>query len=442
MAAGMQFGVDMAYRVIQRPTEGTILTVAREAAKYAVTHANEFRDFESFFTAVIKRSNEVLEKTPDMLPILKKAGVVDAGGKGLIILYEGMLASIRGTIEVKQMPVIDNYVNNMHEQAQHHFSTDEIEYGYCTEFMIHLNLQSDKRFDEQAFRHSLEQLGDSLLVIADEQVVKVHIHSEQPGTVLTEALQFGQLERIKIDNMRIQHEQIIGQPNQSNQSNEPITEVAFAFVAVANGLGMIECFRSLGANFVIEGGQSMNPSAEQFLAAFSELKAGTIFVLPNNSNVIMAARQASEMFGGDVRVIPSRSMQQGIAALVAFHSEASAEYNEQTMTDSLNHIQSGAITRAVRDSEIDDLSVREGDFIGIHNQQLIVAHQDCMIAFQQLIEKMINDDSVLITIYRGEDASVEDEHVLNDWLQQTYADLDIEWYDGGQPVYRYLVSVE
>jgi DAK2 domain fusion protein YloV len=279
-------------------------------------------------------------------------------------------------------------------------------------------------------------------VIADEQVVKVHIHSEQPGTVLQEALQFGQLERIKIDNMRLQHEEIVGQATPFSDARDKVSESTFAFVAVANGLGMIECFRSLGATSVIEGGQSMNPSAEQFMTAFAQQKAKTIFVLPNNANVIMAARQAAEISEQDVRVIPSRSMQQGIATLIAFQADASAEYNEQAMTESLDHIRSGSLTQAVRDSEMDELSVREGDYIGLHNQQLAVANQDLQKAFQQLIEKMIDEDSSLITIYSGQEANSEAHQVLNQWLQETYTDVDIEWYNGGQPVYHYLISVE
>jgi len=438
MAAAMQYGVEMAYRVIQRPTEGTILTVAREAARYAVAHANETPDFVAFLQAIVTKARDTLDKTPDMLPILKKAGVVDAGGKGLLVVYEGMLAALSNDTETLTTVnhIIPSVQQTMHEAAQLHFSTEEIENGYCTEFMIRLTVDklAQHPFDEMSFRTKLETMGDSLLVIADESLVKVHIHAEQPGNVLNEACKYGELERIKIDNMRLQHEEIVGH---SERSKKP-----YALIAVVAGAGMSDLFQSLGADELISGGQSMNPSAEQFLQSCERLHAETIFILPNNSNVIMAAKQAAELSDRQVIVIPSKSMQQGIAALVAFQHDLSLERNEQNMTKALQNVQSGSITRAVRETEMDGLKIKVNDYIGLHNNQLVVCEQDCVEAVKALIDKMVTEDHFMMTVYTGDDASTEQKQGVSNLLQENYGELEIEQFDGGQPVYHFLLSVE
>ncbi len=438
MAAAMQYGVDMAYRVIQRPTEGTILTVARESARFALAHANEISSFPEFMQAVIEKARETLNKTPDMLPVLKQAGVVDAGGKGLLVVYEGMLRALNGdtSLAIDYETTAVNVQPAMHEMAQVHFSSGDIEYGYCTEFMIRLSADKLKAcpFDEQNFRNALEPFGDSLLVVADESLVKVHIHAEWPGHVLNEAAKYGELERIKIDNMRLQHEEIV--------STSTAVQKPYGVIAVAAGDGMAQLFKSLGADQVISGGQSMNPSAEQFLTACDRLQAETIFILPNNSNVIMAARQAAEMSTRKVIVLPSKSMQQGVAALVAFQAEQSAEHNEQNMLATFDQVQSGALTIAVRDTDLDGLTIKTNDFIGLHNNRLVVAHEDAHQAALALVEKMISDEHFMLTVYSGEDASPQFVQTLLDTLTQTYGDLEIEHYLGGQPVYQLLLAAE
>jgi DAK2 domain fusion protein YloV len=438
MAAAMQYGVEMAYRVIQRPTEGTILTVAKESARFALSHANEISSFPEFMHAVVEKARETLNKTPEMLPVLKQAGVVDAGGKGLLVVYEGMLRALNGDTSLASNVSTStfNTMPALHDMAQVHFSTGDIEHGYCTEFMIRISTEKLKQnpFDEQTFRETLEQLGDSLLVVADESLVKVHIHAEWPGHVLNEGAKYGELERIKIDNMRLQHEEIVAS---SMTEKKP-----YGVIAVAAGDGMSQLFKSLGADEMIAGGQSMNPSAEQFLTACERLHADTIFVLPNNSNVIMAARQAAEMSDLKVIVLPSKSMQQGIAALVAFQAEQLPEINEQNMVATFEHLQSGALTIAVRDTELDGLTIKTNDFIGLHNNNLVVAHQDALQAVLSLVDIMIRDEHFMLTVYSGEDATPEFIDTLIDTLTHTYGDLEIEHYHGGQPVYHLLLAAE
>ncbi len=439
-AAGMQYGVELAYRAIQRPAEGTILTVAREAAQYALSHATSSDNFTTFLRGVVEKAADTLARTPDMLPVLKQAGVVDSGGKGLLVIYEGMLGALLSPEEAAQWterPVqIVHLDQALHETAQHHFSADEIDQGYCTEFMIRLAPEkvAERPFIESAFRDSLEQWGDSLLVIADDPWVKVHIHSETPGLVLSEALLYGDLDKIKIDNMRIQHEQIVGRP--------AVVRKPFGFVAVANGDGMVELFHNLGADEVIPGGQSMNPSTEQFVAACKRIQADTIFILPNNSNVLMAAGQAATMIEQPAVVIPSKSMQQGIAALIAVVPTHAAEKNEQSMLTALESIDSASITVAVRDTEWDGMDITEGDFIGLRNQRLTCSAQSLDELVAQLLTPMVTDDHYLLTIYAGQDADEAARETVRAVIEQQFAHLDVEWYDGGQPVYSFLFALE
>ncbi len=439
-AAGMQYGVELAYRAIQRPAEGTILTVAREAAQYALSHATSSDNLVTFLRGVVEKAAETLARTPEMLPILKQAGVVDSGGKGLLVIYEGMLGALLSPEEAAQWtnrPMqTESQHNTLHEAAQHQFTADEIEQGYCTEFMIRLSTEKLQHhpFEETAFRDALEPLGDSLLVITDDHWVKVHIHSETPGLVLSQALLYGDLDKIKIDNMRMQHEQIVG--------HATVARKPFGFVAVANGDGMCELFKNLGVDEVIAGGQSMNPSTEQFVAACKRIHADTVFILPNNSNVLLAAGQAAEMTDKHAVVIPSKSMQQGVAALIAVVPEHAAEKNEQSMLAAIESLESASITVAVRDTELDGMDIAEGDFIGLRNNRLTCSAQTLADLTVRLLSPMVTDDHYLLTIYTGQDADESARTTVRDIVEQQFGHLDVEWYEGGQPVYSFLFALE
>ncbi|UWS60573.1 DAK2 domain-containing protein [Bacillus paralicheniformis] len=447
-AAAFQAGVDTAYKAVMKPVEGTILTVAKDAAKKAVLTAQTETDIIKVMEAVVNEAEASLERTPELLPVLKEVGVVDSGGKGLLYVYEGFLASLKGeklSEKAAALPSLDDLVSaEHHKNAQSHMNTEDIEFGYCTEFMV--KLDSGKRnFNEDAFRQDLSGFGDSLLVVSDENIAKVHIHAEYPGEVITYAQKYGSLINMKIENMREQHSAILNQNKQEAAApaeKAPAEKQPYGVVTVAMGEGIAELFESIGATKVIEGGQTMNPSTEDIVQAIKDANADTVVILPNNSNIVMAANQAADVAGQHVIVIPTKTVPQGMAALLAFNPALGADENEAAMLGAIGEVKSGQITYAVRDTNIDGIDIKKGDFMGILNGKIVETASDQLAAAKKLLAGMIDEDSEIVTVIKGEDAPEEEAEELAAFISETYEDVEVEVHDGKQPLYSYILAVE
>lgn len=448
-AAAFEAGVQTAYKAVMKPVEGTILTVAKDSAKKAVESAKKHSDIVKIMEDIVAEAKASLQRTPDLLPVLKEVGVVDSGGQGLVFVYEGFLAELKG----KKISGVEAAVPSMEElvKAEHHRSvqsqlaTEDIEFGYCTEFMV--RFEQDKiaqnPFTEQKFREDLSKYGDSLLVVADDDVVKVHIHSEQPGEVLTYGQRYGSLFNIKIENMRQQHTAIVEKDRVAAvKVPQKQQQLEFGIITVAMGSGIAEMFRSIGAHEVIEGGQTMNPSTEDFVKAIEKLNAKNIIILPNNKNIIMAAEQAAEIVEENVAVVPSKTVPQGMSALLAFNPTADLETNKEEMTEALRHVKTGQITFAVRDTNYNGLNIKKDDFMGIYDGQIVVKAEGYLDAAKKLVKEMMDDDSEILTIFKGEDASDEDVEALVEYVESEFPDVEIEVHDGKQPLYAFIFSVE
>ncbi|MDO3659371.1 DAK2 domain-containing protein [Bacillus sp. C28GYM-DRY-1] len=443
-AAALQAGVDMAYKAVMKPVEGTILTVAKDAAKKAITLAEKETDITMLMTAVTEEAEASLNRTPELLPVLKEVGVVDSGGKGLLCVYEGFLASLRGeTVPQKAvLPSLDDMVSaEHHKSAQSMMNTEDIEFGFCTEVMVRLD-QTKREFDEGTFRQDLSHFGDSLLVIADESLAKVHIHAEEPGNVLNYAQHYGELIKIKIENMREQHTSIISQESNPANNEKSTAKQPYGIVTVAMGEGISDLFKSIGASVVIEGGQTMNPSTEDIVEAVKSLHAETVFILPNNSNIIMAANQAASVMDEKVFVIPAKTVPQGMSALLAFNPDQEAEANKANMLSAIQQVKSGQVTYSVRDTHIDGKDIKKGDFMGILNGTIIGTAEDQLSAAKMLLSEMIGEDDEIVTILYGEDASQEETEELEAFLSEKYEEIEVEVHNGKQPLYSYIVSAE
>ncbi|MED0663701.1 DAK2 domain-containing protein [Geobacillus thermodenitrificans] len=446
-AAALQAGVDTAYKAVMKPVEGTILTVAKEAARQAIDVAKKERDVVAVMEAALAEAKAALQRTPELLPVLKEVGVVDSGGQGLVYVYEGFLAALKGeTITTTRTEVsMDDLVKMAHHQsAQSHIHTDEIEFGYCTEFMVRFEEDKLARhpFSEETFRRELSRFGDSLLVVADDELVKVHIHSETPGEVLTYGQRYGSLINIKIENMREQHANIVGKEAEA-PSRADVEEVKpYGIVTVAMGAGVAELFRSIGAHAVIEGGQTMNPSTEEIADAIRSANAETVFVLPNNKNVVMAAKQAAELSERRVIVIPSKTVPQGMAALLAFNPAQSAEQNEQSMTAALSRVKTGQVTVSVRDTTIEGIEIQKGDYMGLADDRIIVADKDKIAVTKQLLDALIDEESEIVTILYGEDATEVEVETIVAYLETEHDEVEVEIHNGQQPLYPFVISVE
>ncbi|MED3512906.1 DAK2 domain-containing protein [Bacillus subtilis] len=443
-AAALQAGVDMAYKAVMKPVEGTILTVAKDAAKKAMILAEKETDITALMTAVTEEAEASLNRTPELLPVLKEVGVVDSGGKGLLCVYEGFLASLKGeTVPQKAvLPSLDDMVSaEHHKSAQSMMNTEDIEFGFCTEVMVRLD-QTKREFDEGTFRQDLSQFGDSLLVIADESLAKVHIHAEEPGNVLNYAQHYGELIKIKIENMREQHTSIISQESKPADNETPPAKQPYGIVTVAMGEGISDLFKSIGASVVIEGGQTMNPSTEDIVDAVKSVNADTVFILPNNSNIIMAANQAASVVDEKVFVIPAKTVPQGMSALLAFNPDQEAEANEANMLSAIQQVKSGQVTFSVRDTHIDGKDIKKGDFMGILNGTIIGTSENQLSAAKMLLSEMIGEDDEIVTILYGEDASQEEAEQLEAFLSEKYEEIEVEIHNGKQPLYSYIVSAE
>ncbi|TCN25658.1 DAK2 domain-containing protein [Mesobacillus foraminis] len=445
-ADALESGVETAYKAVMKPVEGTILTVAKDSAKKAVQAAKNQKDIALLMEDVLKEARASLNRTPDLLPVLKEVGVVDSGGQGLVLVYEGFLAVLKGE-ELPETPSALATMNDLvsaehHKSIQGHINTEDIEFGYCTEFMV--KLEGKRPFSEEQFRQDLSHYGDSLLVISDDTLVKIHIHSEQPGEVLTYGQSYGSLVSMKIENMRQQHTDIIGEQGEAAvQENKAKAEKQeYGIVAVSMGQGIGSLFRSIGANEVIEGGQTMNPSTEDIVKAIKEVHASKIIILPNNKNIIMAAEQAAELAEEDVIVIPSKTVPQGMSALLAFNPGADLLENKEIMSEAMQHVKTGQLTFAVRDTSIDGLEIEKGDFMGISEGKIVLKDKDKVSAAKNLLEKMLDEEAEILTILKGEDATQEDVESLKEFLEQNYGDIEIEVHDGGQPLYAFIFAIE
>ena len=447
LAAAFQSGVEVAYKAVMKPVEGTILTVSRGAAIGAKKKAESTNDAVEVMRAALEGAKTALAKTPDMLPVLKEVGVVDSGGQGLVFIYEGFLSALTGEFiaseEFQATPATMSEMINAehHKSVAGHVATEDIKFGYCTEIMVALKQGPTyvKDFDYDEFRNYLNNLGDSLLVVNDDEIVKVHVHTEDPGLVMEEGLKYGSLVKVKVDNMRNQHE---AQVEKEERQAKPVEEKEYAIIAVVAGDGLADIFKAQGVDYIISGGQTMNPSTEDFVKAVEELNARNIIILPNNKNILMAAQSAAEVIDQPAAVVETKTIPQGLTSLLAFDESKSIEENYERMSASLGDVVSGSVTTAVRDTTIDGLEIHENDNLGMVDGKIVVSNPDMMETLEETFAHMLDEDSEIVTIYVGEDGSEELANELAQALAEKYEDVEVEIHQGGQPVYPYLFSVE
>ena len=447
-AAALKYGVETAYKAVMKPVEGTILTVAKDAANVGVEIAATTDDFIVVMEAIVTEAKASLERTPDLLAVLKEVGVVDSGGQGLVYVYEGFLANLKGEglPERTDDEAMGELINEEHHRSLQGFmNTEDIIYGYCTEFMVQFEETKlkDHPYDETKFREELSQFGDSLLVISDDEVAKVHIHSEEPGDVLSFSQKHGSLIDIKIENMREQHINLVGEKHDvhSGQQMETVKH-PYAIVTVAMGSGIAELLKSVGASAVIEGGQTMNPSTEDIVKAIKDVGAERVLILPNNKNIIMAAQQAAEIIGIEAAVVPTKTVPEGLAAILAFNPEAEVTANAGAMADAASYVKTAQVTHAVRDTSIDGIDIKKDEFMGISEGKIIATHALIEDVTKLLLTTVIDGDSEIVTILYGEDVSEDDAILLKGYIDDNFDHVDTELYNGKQPLYPYIISVE
>ena len=439
IAEALKNGSDTAYKAVIKPVEGTILTVVRESSDYALKAAALEEDVIEFMKLLVKEANNSLDRTPELLHALKEAGVVDSGGKGLVLVYEGMLKSLEGQF-VESQEIQTTETTSV--QVENRLSTEDIKFQYCTEFILETDKISDLKM-----RDIMIKYGDSLVVVGDDGIIKVHVHTNTPGTVLQEALAYGQLLTIKIENMKLQHENKVIKDAQEDKEVSEQAAVSeepkeFGFIATSMGQGLAKIFKDFGVDHIIEGGQTMNPSTEDFMNAIEKMNSHNIIILPNNSNIIMAANQAKDLSDKNIIVIPTKNVSQAFAALVNFDADLTIEENEANMVEALSTVKSGQVTYAVRNTVINDVEVKEGNIIGLGEGKLLSAGDNIDEITTNLIESLVDEDSAIITLFYGEDIKEEQAEALRESLEEKFEDIDIELYYEGQPIYYYLVSVE
>nr|WP_156233828.1 DAK2 domain-containing protein [Enterococcus gallinarum] len=448
LAQAFTHGVETAYKAVMKPVEGTILTVARIAAEYGEKKAQTSDDCVEVMKAVVHGAKRALAKTPDLLPVLKEVGVVDSGGQGLLFIYEGFLNALTGEYQANEVyeptpAAMDEMVNAEHHRSvQGQMATEDIKFGYCTEIMVKIGEGPtvDSTFDYETFRNYLNELGDSLLVVNDDEIIKVHVHTEHPGEVMNYGQKFGSLIKIKVDNMRVQHETILEHDQPSAAVKRPRTP--YAIIAIAAGDGLNKLFTSLGASYVISGGQTMNPSTEDIVTAINEVNADQVIVLPNNKNIFMAAQQAAEVSEIPVAVVETRTISQGMTAMLAFNEQATLAENQQAMTEILSSVVSGSVTHAIRNTAIDGIEITEGDFLGMVDGKIVVSVPDRFSASMDTLQKMISDETEIVTIIIGEEGKAKEAAKIEAALTEIYPEIEVEIHQGDQPVYPYLFSAE
>ena len=433
-----------AYKAVMKPKEGTILTVAKGASQKAAELAETTEDLDTFISEVINYAQEVLEKTPEMLPVLKEAGVVDSGGQGLLEVMRGAYDAFQGK-EIDYSAIEASAGTKMVKPSEQ--AETEIKFGYCTEFIIMLEKEFTAK-DETEFKAYLESIGDSIVCVADDDIVKIHVHTNDPGLAIQKALTYGQLSRMKIDNMREEHqerlikdaEKLAAQQAEAKKA-EPRKEVGF--IAVSIGEGMNEIFRELGTDYIIEGGQTMNPSTEDMLNAIDQVNAEHIFILPNNKNIILAANQAQTLTEDkDIIVVPSKTVPQGITAIINYMPDADAQTNLEAMIEGIGNVKTGQVTYAVRDTHIDDKEIHEGDIMGIGDSGILAVGQSVEETTKEMLAQLVDEDTELISLYYGQDVQEESAENFAQEIEDLYPDVDVDVHSGGQPIYYYVLSVE
>ena len=444
LALAFSEGVTMAYQAVTNPVEGTILTVVKDAAKVA-SQFEETTDIVELMDAVTKEARRSLDYTPELLPVLKEVGVVDSGGKGLLVIYEGFLAALNGdSIEeiIDESNHFETKIRNEHEQSVQSFiDVGSIEHGYCTEFMVDLNDAKLKKhdFNEHSYRKELDEYGDSLLVAADEGVVKVHIHTEKPGEVMALSQKFGDLMNIDIENMRKQYEEIMSADEAKRKKHSPVD---IAKIVVSSGAGINSMFESIGADYIIQGGQTMNPSTQDILNAIEKVNAKEVYIFPNNKNIILSANQAAEMSEVNIHVVPTKTIPEGIASLFVFDETNDSNANIKNMKEAIDEVKTGLITYAVRDSEVNELKIKKDDFIGLDDDSIRVTHTNKVETAKDLLNNLIDEDNEILTIFYGENMTEDEKKEIVTYIETTFEEIEAEFHEGNQPVYSLIIMVE
>lgn len=441
-AGAIQNGVSIAYKAIIKPVEGTILTVAREAAEAGLKAAENTTSVVEVMEAIYNEAQASLKRTPELLPILKEVGVVDSGGQGLVCVYQGFVAALKGE-KIEGLEAVETNVVDMQFEDDHDMdfmSPEDIVYGFCTEFTVRLNKEK-KEFNEDKFREDMSKFGDSLLVISDSEYVKIHVHTETPGDVFNYGQQYGELIKIKSDNMREQHREVL-RKQEAKQTTAPKELKEQAMISISMGAGLSKVLTSMGVDYIVEGGQTMNPSTEDIMKAIKEVNAKNIFIFPNNKNIQLAAKQAAELAEENVFVVESKTAPQGLAAVMVYNPQAAAEENFANMQEVLSTVSTLEVTHAVRDTNIEGIEIKKDEFMGIRNGKIVVSNLSLNTVLEELLEKSLDEDSEIVTLYLGEESTEEYTDFLEQLIEEKYPDVEVELIESGQPVYPYIIGVE
>ena len=441
-AEAIQNGVSIAYKAIIKPVEGTILTVAREAAEAGLKAAENTTSVVEVMEAIYAEAQASLKRTPELLPILKEVGVVDSGGQGLVCVYQGFVAALKGE-KIEGLEAVETNVVDMQFEDDHDMdfmSPEDIVYGFCTEFTVRLDKEK-KDFNEDKFREDMSKFGDSLLVISDSEFVKIHVHTETPGDVFNYGQQYGELIKIKSDNMREQHREVL-RKQEAKQTTAPKELKEQAMISISMGAGLSKVLTSMGVDYIVEGGQTMNPSTEDIMKAIKEVNAKNIFIFPNNKNIQLAAKQAAELAEENVFVVESKTAPQGLAAVMVFNPQAAAEENFANMQEVLSTVSTLEVTHAVRDTNIEGVEIKKDEFMGIRDGKIVVSNLSLNTVLEELLEKSLGEDSEIVTLYLGEESTEEYTDFLEQLIEEKYPDVEVELIESGQPVYPYIIGVE
>ena len=441
-AEAIQNGVSIAYKAIIKPVEGTILTVAREAAEAGMKAAENTTSVVEVMEAIYAEAQESLKRTPELLPILKEVGVVDSGGQGLVCVYQGFVAALKGE-KIEGLEAVETNVVDMQFEDDHDMdfmNPEDIVYGFCTEFTVRLDKEK-KEFNEDKFREDMSKFGDSLLVISDSEFVKIHVHTETPGDVFNYGQQYGELIKIKSDNMREQHREVL-RKQEAKQATAPKELKEQAMISISMGAGLSKVLTSMGVDYIVEGGQTMNPSTEDIMKAIKEVNAKNIFIFPNNKNIQLAAKQAAELAEENVFVVESKTAPQGLAAVMVYNPQATAEENFANMQEVLSTVSTLEVTHAVRDTNIEGVEIKKDEFMGIRNGKIVVSNLSLNTVLEELLEKSLDEDSEIVTLYLGEESTEEYTDFLEQLIEEKYPDVEVELIESGQPVYPYIIGVE
>ena len=441
-AEAIQNGVSIAYKAIIKPVEGTILTVAREAAEAGLKAAENTSSVVEVMEAIYFEAQASLKRTPELLPILKEVGVVDSGGQGLVCVYQGFVAALKGE-KIEGLEAVETNVVDMQFEDDHDMdfmSPEDIVYGFCTEFTVRLDKEK-KEFDEAKFREDMSKFGDSLLVISDSEYVKIHVHTETPGDVFNYGQQYGELIKIKSDNMREQHREVL-RKQEAKQATAPKELKEQAMISISMGAGLSKVLTSMGVDYIVEGGQTMNPSTEDIMKAVKEVNAKNIFIFPNNKNIQLAAKQAAELAEENVFVVESKTAPQGLAAVMVYNPQATAEENFANMQEVLSTVSTLEVTHAVRDTNIEGVEIKKDEFMGIRDGKIVVSNLSLNAVLEELLEKSLDEDSEIVTLYLGEESTEEYTDFLEQLIEEKYPDVEVELIESGQPVYPYIIGVE